>query len=165
MDDPTMIKNAVGGNPQNALPGGISQLPANAFPANDMGAELSSIDRRMRVIEERLANMRKRAQVEEQNTLKSTKKFQSDLKATDAIIRELRVEIADLKSKFKILINELKLYATKEEMKVVEKYVNMWEPVTFVTRAEVENMVRRIVEDEYHLAHENATAKRNMHVR
>ena len=76
-------------------------------------------------------------------------------------MREMRVDINDLKSKFRILISELKLYATKEEMKVLEKYVNMWEPVTFVTRGEAENMVRRIVEDEYNQVSSKEQPKRN----
>ena len=110
-------------------------------------------------------SLRKRYKVEEQNSIKQAKKFQTEFKAMEATMREMRVDINDLKSKFRILISELKLYATKEEMKVLEKYVNMWDPVTFVTRGEAENMVRRIVEDEYNQVSSKEQPKRNMHIR
>ena len=50
-------------------------------------------------------------------------------------------EIEDLKEKLSILGEENKLGATKEEVGVLQKYVNYWEPLNFVTRKEIDKII------------------------
>ena len=45
--------------------------------------------------------------------------------------------MADIKDKLTLLVKELKLSATKEEVKILEKYISYWEPLSFVTRQEL----------------------------
>jgi hypothetical protein len=160
-DNPGMVSGMASGVP----PMGVAPSFDAYAPANDAAQELAGLDRRMRILEERFNNMRKRSQVDEQNSLKQNKKFQNEIRTVEQQLREVRVAVTDMQNKFKILINELRLYATKEEIKVLEKYVNMWEPVTFVSRKEVENMIHNIVEDEYNLQKPAETKVRNAHLR
>ena len=39
-------------------------------------------------------------------------------------------------------ISELKNAAKRDEVKVLEKYINIWNPVKFVTQNEVESIVK-----------------------
>lgn len=37
--------------------------------------------------------------------------------------------------------------ATKEEVHTLNKYINLWEPVNFVTQNEVEKIISRMLDD------------------
>ena len=135
---PDAIKNAVMETSPPIQPQqGMEQQGA----LNEVITEISSASRRIRVLEERFTNLRRKDQVTEQNIVKTNKKVFKEIKATSEEISELRMEIKDIKDKVKIIISELRLYALKEDVKVLEKYVNMWEPVSFVTQREVESII------------------------
>ena len=162
MDDPSMIQNAVGGNrpmpgmpqplgpPGLGPPGGMS--PFGGISGIEDGGQNNSftnIDRRLRVLEERFSNIRKRSQISEQNVLKTGKDLSKEIKSSLQEIKDVRMDIHDIKEKFKILVSELRNYATKEEFKVLEKYVNMWEPITFVSKNEVDKLIQEAVEQRF----------------
>ena len=117
-----------------------------------MGADLNSImeqintvSRRLRVLEERYSNLDKRIQVSDQNMLSSHKSINTELKATVAEVNELKKEISSMKDTVKLVIQELKRCSKREDVKVLEKYINLWEPVKFVTRNQVEDLIREIL--------------------
>jgi len=39
------------------------------------------------------------------------------------------------------IIKELDIFAKKEQLKVLEKYINLWNPLNFVTTKEVEKII------------------------
>ena len=45
-----------------------------------------------------------------------------------------------------LIIKELQSVARKEEVKVLEKYINLWNPIKFVTSNEVEQIVNDALE-------------------
>jgi len=61
-------------------------------------------------------------------------------------INEIRKEIHEIKDKLILLIKELQSVARKEEVKVLEKYINLWSPIKFVTQNEVEQIINEILE-------------------
>lgn len=105
--------------------------------------ELNNLSRRVRIQEERDINLRKKILVIEQNMLSSQKKASTEVKALQDDLKTLKRELLDIKDKVKLLILELRESAKKEDVKVLERYINLWEPVHFVTQDEV----GRIVED------------------
>ena len=46
------------------------------------------------------------------------------------------------------LVKELQTAAKRDEVKVLEKYINLWNPVKFVTQNEVEQIVKEMLERE-----------------
>ena len=40
-----------------------------------------------------------------------------------------------------LLVKELKMSATKEELSVLQKYLSYWEPLNFVTRQELDKIL------------------------
>ncbi|MFH1510332.1 MAG: hypothetical protein ABIF10_01470 [Candidatus Woesearchaeota archaeon] len=112
----------------------------------DILAEVNMIGRRLRVLEEQHTNLRRKMQVTDQNMLSYNKKNITEIRTVNMEINELRRTIEDVQSNILLIIKELRLCAKKEEVNVLQKYINMWEPVNFVTRLEVE----RIVEDSLH---------------
>ena len=41
----------------------------------------------------------------------------------------------------KHLLKELELFARKEDVKFLEKYINLWNPMKFVTEQDVKNLL------------------------
>ena len=52
----------------------------------------------------------------------------------------------EMKQKFDLIGSELSDTAKRQDVIVLEKYINLWEPLNFVTRNEVEKLINSIVE-------------------
>ena len=52
----------------------------------------------------------------------------------------------ELREKLMMVIRELQTVARKDEVKVLEKYINLWNPLKFVTQNEVEQIINEILE-------------------
>ncbi len=111
----------------------------------DVMQELNMIGRRLRVLEERYSGFDKRMQNSEQNMISNHRNLNTEIKTTMDDIKEIKKEVYELKDKLRLVIMEMKNFARKEEVKVIEKYVNLWEPVNFVTRNQVEKIVNDIL--------------------
>lgn len=113
-----------------------------------LSSELSSVNRRVRVLEERYTNLRRKSQVTEHNMLTTNKKLMTDIKTLTTEIDEIKKEMDIVKSTLRQIIEELKKTAKKEEVKMLEKYINLWEPIKFITHNEIEKIVKDIIEKE-----------------
>ena len=118
--------------------------PAMNFVSNQM----SSISSRLRILEERFTNLRNRDQVTEQNMLSFHKKVNTEFKTLTSEINELRKEFNELSSQIGLIIKELQLSAKREDVKVLEKYIELWQPLQFVTKKDVEKIVKQIIEEQ-----------------
>jgi len=98
--------------------------------------------------------------LDEKNSLLNEKTLllgQSFLKQEDRIIKDLSMlkdELKDLRNEFDRLkegvnhiIHESANFARKEELKIVEKYMKIWEPLKFVKEEEVKRMISEAMKD------------------
>ena len=109
--------------------------------------QLTSVTTRLRVLEDRYMNSRRKMQLVEQNMLANHKKALDEIKLVKSEIDDLKHTIAEMQNRIVMLIKELRMGAKKEEVDTLKKYVELWEPVKFVTQGQVENIVRDIVEE------------------
>lgn len=79
--------------------------------------------------------------------LSSNKKFSGDIKSINDALHEIKKLIAEVNDHMRQVVEELKRGAKKEEVRVLQKYIEMWEPVNFVTRNEVEKIIREILDE------------------
>ncbi len=122
-----------------------------AQPQPDLKAfseDIGNISRRLRMLEEGFTNLRRTLQVTEHNMLEKNKLFSTDIRTLTSDISEMRKEIDEIKDKIIDIVGELEETAKREEVKVLEKYINFWNPVKFVTQNEVEEIVREILKQE-----------------
>jgi hypothetical protein len=108
---------------------------------SDVSAQVNNVSRGLKQIEDKYDILRKKAQLTEQNMLSTDRKIMSDLKIINAELLDLKTDLNDLKEKLTLLIKELKLSATKDEVKVLQKYISYWEPLSFVTRQELDKIL------------------------
>jgi selenophosphate synthase len=120
---------------------------ASQQPQVDVDGIMRDVTRRLRVLEERMTTDRKNIQLAQQNFITSSKKTDGDIKNTYAELNEIKKELAGIKDQIGLVVGELKDTAKKEDVTVMEKYIELWEPLNFVTKREVEAMIRRILNE------------------
>ena len=114
----------------------------------NLSEDIGNLGRRLMVLEKSFTNIRGSLQVTEQNMLSKNKLFSTDIRTLTSDIRDIKKEISEIKEKILELVGELKTNAKRDEVKVLEKYINFWNPVKFVTQNEVEVIVKDILKKE-----------------
>ncbi len=128
-----------GGKPQKEPEG-----PSLSF----ISQEITNLTTRLRVLEERSSNIKKKQHLIEQNMLSHRKKYAEETDLLKGEIDEIRRIMKEVEERIVMIIKELQMGAKKEEVATLKKYVELWEPVNFVTQNQVENIVREIIEEE-----------------
>ncbi len=111
-----------------------------------MTSDISTISRRLKLLEEGFTNLRRFFQVSEENMISKNKHYSAEIKTINSDIIEIRKEMQEIKDKMMLVIRELQATARKEEVKVLEKYINLWNPIKFVTQNEVEQIINEVLE-------------------
>jgi hypothetical protein len=73
----------------------------------------------------------------------------TEIKANQSQLDDFRKELNDMKEKFKMMISEIKECAKRQEVDVLKKYINMWEPINFVTRNEMMKLIKDNVRSQF----------------
>ena len=106
--------------------------------------EISNLSTRLRMLEERYTSLRKKTQLTDQNLIESHKKLSSNIIAANSEVNEFKNELSQLKDETGLIISQLKESATKQEVTILQRYLDLWEPMSFVTRDEVVKMIKEV---------------------
>ncbi len=117
---------------QSAVPG------APLSPAAQIGA----IATKLKLAEGRYANLHKRNQLTEETLLALDREMKEELRAVTAQLMEVRKHVVEINAKVDAIMGELSGVARRHELGVVERYLDLWEPVQFVTRDEAKRIIR-----------------------
>ncbi|MGV8151261.1 MAG: hypothetical protein ACP5NV_06045 [Candidatus Woesearchaeota archaeon] len=98
---------------------------------------ITDLDRRLRTLEERYSNVRKKLQLTDQNMIESERSFVKEIKAINDDTLKLKKQVNDYSEKMSILSEEVGESAKRVDLKVIEKYLALWNPQIFVTRKEL----------------------------
>lgn len=113
----------------------------------DIIDSISTIARRLKLLEEHFTVLRRKSDVSERNLMSRAKAFSKEFKAVNSELSELRHSINKIEDRILLITKEFQLTAKKEEHEVLRKYVEMWAPIKFVTRNEVERIIEDILDD------------------
>ncbi len=129
--------------PEARHSGFFSKPPAAAAATslNEISAQMNSIARRMRLLEERYTTLRKKTQLSDQNMLNLQKDLHRNVTAFGDEMTDLRKELLELRDTVRLVIKEIKDCAKTEDVKVLESYINLWDPIKYVTKEEVARIV------------------------
>ena len=108
--------------------------------------DVNTLSRRLRLLEEGFTNLRRFFQVTEENIIAKNKHISAEIKTLTSDVNEVRKEIQEMKDKLILVIRELQTLARKEEVKVLERYINLWNPIKFVTQNEVEQIINEVLD-------------------
>ncbi len=98
---------------------------------------------RIRELEGKYNLLRDRVLLINNNMVEEYKKIIGEIKVVDEDIRHIKTDIFNIKESIKHVVKDLELFAKKEEVKYLEKYINFWNPMKFTT----EEDVKRILEE------------------
>jgi predicted nucleic acid-binding Zn-ribbon protein len=114
----------------------------NSNEQMQLASMISDLDRRLRVLEERYSNLRKKIQLTDHNIIESEKSFGKELRNFNEDILKLKRNTNEFDEKIVIFDNEMQNVAQKNDLKVLEKYLAMWDPSMFVTRKELREYLK-----------------------
>ncbi|GIU68940.1 MAG: hypothetical protein KatS3mg002_0176 [Candidatus Woesearchaeota archaeon] len=103
---------------------------------------ITDLDRRLRILEERYNNIRKKIQLTDQNILETERGFVKELKILNEDNLKLKKDVSDYFEKISIFNDEISQAAKKTDIMVIEKYLDLWDPKNFVTRKELREYLK-----------------------
>ncbi len=98
---------------------------------------------RTRLLESRYSILRERLLVVNQNLISHYRNLYQEIKHLKDDMKEVKTDIFEMKEALRNVIEDLQSCAKKENLKVVEKYINLWNPLNFVTEEEVLELIKR----------------------
>ena len=113
------------------------QQPQNPYNA------LMELTNRLRILEGRYGSTRERMFVMNQNMIDHYKRTNVELKTLNEDIRDMKEDIFTVKETVRHLVQEMGNFVRKEQLKVLEKYINLWDPLKFVTEDDVKEMIKK----------------------
>ncbi len=114
---------------------------------NNFQLEFTNLISRLRLIEERQSNMQRKIHLMEQGMLNSNKEFKTEVKLLQEEFLDVKRKIKDFEETLKKISKTLENLATREEVKIIEKYINLLDPTSFITRKELEKTIERLLEE------------------
>ena len=102
-----------------------------------------SPEERIRILESRYGIMRDRIFLINQNMIQEYRKLNKEMKLIDSEIKSVKQDLNEIKGILRNVVNEMQNFARKENVKVLEKYINFWNPLNFVTEKEVVEIMNR----------------------
>ncbi len=102
---------------------------------------------RIREIEGKYNLLRDRMLLINNNMIEEYKKTTTEIKLVNEDVQEIKVNIYRIKEALRHLLKELDSFARKEDMKFLEKYINLWNPMKFVTEQDVKNIIKNEIKE------------------
>ncbi len=103
----------------------------------DLGFVIADLNNRVRSLEGKYNLFGERLLVVNQNMIEEYKKIIKEMKLIGGDVQDLKKEMFKIRVVMKNVIKEMESYAKKDQMKVLEKYIDLWSPLHFVTREEL----------------------------
>ena len=125
-------------------PSGIGQNPKimNTALLVPLGEQVTGLATRLKLAEERYTNLSKRNQLTESSLLDFERDIRAELKTLSKQLSDLRRKIGEINTKLDAVNGELGVVVRKHEFSVLERYLDMWQPLQFVTREEAARLIR-----------------------
>jgi hypothetical protein len=99
------------------------------------------IGARIRVLENKYRTMNENLLIINQNMIEEYKKTIAEMKAIDSEMKIVKQDVLNTKDAIKKMVKEMEIFARKDELKVLEKYINLWNPVEFITQEDFDKQI------------------------
>ena len=100
------------------------------------------LNNRVRTLENKYNLLGERLLIVNQNMIEEYKRLLREMKVLNEDLREIKQEMFLTQDTMRNVVKEMELFAKKEQIKVLERYIELLNPMRFVTEEEVEKIVR-----------------------
>lgn len=111
---------------------------------SDSSYILNEVINRLRALESKYNLLAEKTLMINKNMLDEYKNLARHIKIMESDMRELKLDINKIKEVIKDIANENENYARKENVKVLEKYINLIDPLKFVTEDDVKRIAKEV---------------------
>ena len=106
-------------------------------------ANPNELNTRIRILEGKYNLTRERMLLINQNMIDHYKILNDEIRTIKKDLKEIKETMETIKETNKSMIKEMSFFARKEQLKVLEKYINIWNPLNFVTKEEVLELINK----------------------
>ncbi|MBI2508009.1 hypothetical protein HYV89_03575 [Candidatus Woesearchaeota archaeon] len=107
----------------------------------EMNSETEFIGR-LRINEARIAGLRERLIVTDNNMIEEFRRVSEQMQDLNSELRQVRNEMFKTRETLKEVVKEMGSFASSQELKVLERYINTWNPLNFMTEKEVLSLIK-----------------------
>lgn len=126
--------------------GGIPRIALESI--TKVREQASALASRLRVIEEQLSIIRSHLELVDSSMLEKHKVVVKELREMEQSNRDMRADIVKVSDLIERTIKRLEGLATKEEVKVLERYIELMKPMNYMTRDEAKSMMQKIIKEQ-----------------
>lgn len=98
-------------------------------------------------VESKVIILRRELEVIKNDSARRMREIDTEMKAAASEVTGLKRELAKTNEQLGLVIKELKLTAGKDELMTIKKYLELWNPIKFTSKEEVERMIENKVEE------------------
>ncbi|RME52680.1 hypothetical protein D6783_04065 [Candidatus Woesearchaeota archaeon] len=110
----------------------------------EISQNVNNVASRLRVMEDRYGNLRSKLELSDKGLLDFERETSAHVKALRAQLEALRKEVAEATGKIERMVKELENTVKASDFQVIEKYVDAWQPLEFVTRRELASLLEEL---------------------
>lgn len=107
----------------------------------DISYFISDLNSRVRTLENKYELLAERLLIANQNMIESHKRLSEEFTKINKELQNLKTTLTTFKETIKKIVKEVSDFATKQDLKVLEKYINLWNPLNFITAEDVEKII------------------------
>ena len=112
----------------------------------EFNTDINELLRRLRVLEERYSNLRRKHHITEQNMINDSNRIQDDIKVIRSVVNDIKNEVQEVNNKMQKLSDEVQGAVPKRDLNLLSKYLEFWEPMEFMRKDEAETTIREIID-------------------
>ena len=98
---------------------------------------------RVRDIENKVLILRDRIFVTDKNMIEEYRSINLQLRNINNEVKGIKADLTKIKQTIKHMIIEVEVFARKDDLKVLERYINLWNPLHFMTEKEVKQLIEK----------------------
>ena len=118
---------------------------------------------RLRILESDYSLMRDRFSILNQNLMESHKRLSQEIRILHQEIQSLKTELSEARILTNHIVQEINQFARKDQVRVLEKYINLWSPLNFATQKDLEKAIQELKEKERGDKHRTSTKTKKHH--
>jgi len=116
--------------------------PPQVSEAQDPMFLLNEVNSRTRILENKYSLMGERLLIINQNMIEEYKRSSKELQTITKDISNLKKDLEEIKNTLRHIVQEMSTFAKKENVKTIEKYINILNPLNFVTEEQVLKLLK-----------------------
>jgi len=102
---------------------------------------LSQMDRKIKLVEERISGLRNHIELLENNLIETNQKLVQEAEDFNKTAQDLRKQMQENLDQLNKISDHITNFASKDSVKVIEKYIEIINPLSIMNKEDVEELI------------------------